>query len=79
MYQNQEQFVIKSEAWSRWDSFAKPQTLISLDRDGGSGEGGRTLPPPDFGRIEGANRKRRHAALLLANATQIFRPCAIPD
>ena len=46
MYKNQEQFVIKSEAWSRWDSFAKPQTLISLDtsmsidRDGGSGEGG---------------------------------------
>ena len=31
MYKNQEQFVIKSEAWSRWDSFAKPQTLISLD------------------------------------------------
>jgi len=51
--------------------FSKIQQDSGMAEAGGQGgQGGRTPPPPDFGIIEGA-------ALLLA--TQIFRPCAIPE
>ena len=43
-------------------------SFFYFKRDGGSGWTGWVYAHPDFGRIDGATRQRRHPALLLARS-----------